>query len=140
MDSRTSSGLALVERLKNAVNRHDLESLAGCFAQDFLNETPIHPARSFQGREQVRKNWAQIFAGVPDIEADILRSSVEGASAWTEWEMRGTRRDGARHLMRGVSIFGVGDDELTSVRFYLEPVEDGGASVDAAVTMAAVGR
>jgi ketosteroid isomerase-like protein len=139
MDSRTSSGLALVERLKNAVNRHDLESLAGCFAQDFLNETPIHPARSFQGREQVRKNWAQIFAGVPDIEADILRSSVEGASAWTEWEMRGTRRDGARHLMRGVSIFGVGDHELTSVRFYLEPVEDGGASVDAAVTMA-VGR
>jgi ketosteroid isomerase-like protein len=139
MDSRTSSGLALVERLKNAVNRHDLESLAGCFAQDFLNETPIHPARSFQGREQVRKNWAQIFAGVPDIEADILRSSVEGASAWTEWEMRGTRRDGARHLMRGVSIFGVGDDEFTSVRFYLEPVQDGGPSVDAAVTMA-VGR
>jgi ketosteroid isomerase-like protein len=139
MDSRTSSGLALVERLRNAVNRHDLESLAGCFAQDFLNETPIHPARSFQGREQVRKNWAQIFAGVPDIEADILRSSVEGASAWTEWEMRGTRRDGARHLMRGVSIFGVGDDEFTSVRFYLEPVEDGGAAVDAAVAMA-VGR
>jgi ketosteroid isomerase-like protein len=139
MDSRTSSGLALVERLRNAVNRHDLESLAGCFAQDFLNETPIHPARSFQGREQVRKNWAQIFAGVPDIEANILRSSVEGASAWTEWEMRGTRRDGARHLMRGVSIFGVGDDEFTSVRFYLEPVEDGGAAVDAAVAMA-VGR
>jgi ketosteroid isomerase-like protein len=136
MDSRTSSALALVGRLREAVNRHDLESLAGCFAQDFLNETPIHPARSFQGREQVRKNWAQIFAGVPDIEADILRSSVDGASAWTEWEMRGTRRDGARHLMRGVSIFGIGGDQFTSVRFYLEPVEDGGAAVDAAVRKA----
>jgi ketosteroid isomerase-like protein len=136
MDSRTSSALALVRRLREAVNRHDLESLAGCFAQDFLNETPIHPARSFQGREQVRKNWAQIFAGVPDIEADILRSSVDGASAWTEWEMRGTRRDGARHLMRGVSIFGIGGDQFTSVRFYLEPVEDGGAAVDAAVRKA----
>jgi ketosteroid isomerase-like protein len=139
MDSRKSSGLALVERLKNAVNRHDLELLAGCFAQDFLNETPVHPARSFEGREQVRKNWAQIFAGVPDIEADILRSSVDGASAWTEWEMRGTRRDGVPHLMRGVSIFGVGDDQFTSVRFYLEPVDDGGAGVDAAVRKA-VGR
>ena len=133
MDSDTSSGLALIERLKDAVNRHDLESLAGCFAQDFLNETPIHPARSFEGREQVRKNWAQIFAAVPDIEAHMLRSSVNGASAWTEWEMRGTRRDGVRHLMRGVSIFGIGDDYFTSVRFYLEPVEDGGAAVDAAV-------
>ncbi len=139
MDSRISSGLALVERLKDAVNRHDLELLAGCFTQDFLNETPVHPARSFQGREQVRKNWAQIFVGVPDIEADILRSSVDGASAWTEWEMRGTRRDGVPHLMRGVSIFGVGDDQFTSVRFYLEPVDDGGAGVDAAVRKA-VGR
>jgi ketosteroid isomerase-like protein len=139
MHSRTSSCLALVERLRDAVNRHDLESLAGCFAQDFLNETPVHPARSFKGREQVRKNWAQIFAGVPDIEAEILRTSVDGASAWTEWEMRGTRRDGAHHLMRGVSIFGVGDDQPTSVRFYLEPVEEGGVAVDAAVQMA-VGR
>jgi ketosteroid isomerase-like protein len=139
MDTLTSSGLALVERLKDAVNRHDIESLAGCFAEDFVNETPIHPARSFQGREQVRKNWAQIFAGVPDITAEILRSSLDGASACTEWEMRGTRRDGSRHLMRGVSIFGIGHDEFTSVRFYLEPVEDGGVTVDAAVRMA-VGR
>lgn len=139
MDSRISSGLALVERLKDAVNRHDLDSLAGCFTQDFRNETPVHPGRSFQGREQVRKNWAQIFAGVPDIEAEVVDSSFDGVSAWTEWEMRGTRRDGARHLMRGVSIFGVGDDQFTSVRFYLEPVEEGGPEVDAAVRMA-VGR
>ena len=136
MDSCTSSALALVERLRDAVNRHDLEALSGCFAPDFLNETPVHPARSFQGREQVRRNWAQIFAGVPDIEAGVVRSSVDGGSAWTEWEMRGTRRDGTPHLMRGVSIFGVGDDEFTSVRFYLEPVEDGGVAVDAAVRQA----
>jgi ketosteroid isomerase-like protein len=131
--------LALVERLRDAVNRHDLDSLADCFDQDFRNETPVHPGRSFRGRDQVRKNWAQIFAAVPDIEALVLGSSVDGASAWTEWEMRGTRRDGAAHLMRGVSIFGVGDDHFTSVRFYLEPVEEGGPSVDGAVRMA-VGR
>jgi ketosteroid isomerase-like protein len=139
MDSRTSSGLALVERLRDAVNRHDLESLAGCFADNFLNETPAHPARSFHGREQVRRNWAQIFAGVPDIEAEILRTSVDADCAWSEWEMRGTRRDGVRHLMRGVSIFGIGDEKFTSVRFYLEPVEVGGAEADAAVRQA-VGR
>jgi ketosteroid isomerase-like protein len=136
MNLHTSSGLALVERLRDAVNRHDIEALSACFAQDFRNETPVHPARSFEGRDQVRRNWAQIFAGVPDIQADILDSSVSGASAWTEWEMRGTRRDGARHLMRGISIFGIGDDNFTSVRFYLEPVENGGPAVDAAVRMA----
>ena len=139
MDTRTSSGLALAQRLHDAVNRHDLEALASCFAQDFVNETPMHPARSFNGREQVRKNWAQIFTGVPNLEADMLHSSVEDNFVWTEWEMRGTRRDGVRHLMRGVSIFEVGEGEFTSVRFYLEPVEEGGIGVDAAVKQA-VGR
>jgi ketosteroid isomerase-like protein len=139
MDTLTSSGLELAERLRDAVNRHDLDSLAGCFAVGFVNETPAHPGRSFEGRDQVRKNWAQIFAGVPDIEADILRSSVEGASVWAEWEMRGTRRDGVPHLMRGVSIFEVGEALFTSVRFYLEPVEEGGASVNAAIQQV-VGR
>jgi ketosteroid isomerase-like protein len=139
MHSDTSSGLALIERLKLAVDSHDLELLSGCFAEDFRNETPVHPARSFQGREQVRQNWAQIFGAVPDIKAEVVRSAVDGATAWTEWEMRGTRRDGAPHLMRGVSIFGLGDDRFTSVRFYLEPVEEGGVAVEAAVRMA-VGR
>jgi ketosteroid isomerase-like protein len=139
MDSRTSSGLALVQRLHDAINRHDLDSLAACFTGDFTNETPVHPARSFRGREQVRRNWAQIFAGVPDIVADVVSVAVADGSAWTEWEMRGTRRDGTPHLMRGVSIFTVGDDEFASVRFYLEPVDQGGAGVDEAVRMA-VGR
>lgn len=136
METRTSSGLALVERLHDAVNRHDLDSLAACFASDFINETPVHPARSFRGRDQVRRNWAQIFAGVPDIVADVVSVAVNGASAWTEWEMRGTRRDGATHLMRGVSIFAIADDEFTSVRFYLEPVDQNDIAVDEAVRMA----
>jgi ketosteroid isomerase-like protein len=139
MQASTSSGLALIERLKQAVDTHDLELLSGCFAEDFTNETPVHPARSFQGREQVRQNWAQIFGAVPDIQAEVVRSAVDGNTAWTEWEMRGTRRDGARHLMRGVSIFGLGEDRFTSVRFYLEPVEEGGVGVEAAVRLA-VGR
>ena len=55
MDIRTSSGLAIAARLHAAVNRHDLDAMVGCFAVDFVNETPAHPARSFRGRDQVRK-------------------------------------------------------------------------------------
>jgi len=121
-------------RLRDAINRHDLEALTNCFATTFVNETPLHPARSFTGSEQVRKNWVQIFAGVPDVQAEVVRSATDGATVWTEWEMRGTRRDGARHLMRGVAIFDVNDDDhFTAVRFYLEPVEQAGPGIDAAV-------
>ena len=133
MDIRTSSGLAVAQNLHDAVNRHDLVALVGCFAPDFVNETPAHPARSFRGNEQVRKNWALIFRAVPNLAADIVDSTSSGDTVWTEWEMRGTRLDGASHLMRGVSVFKVGDGVFNSVRFYLEPVEQGGFGVDAAV-------
>ncbi len=133
VDTGTASVPPVATRLLDAVNRHDLEALSGCFAAEFVNETPLHPARSFTGSEQVRKNWSQIFAGVPDLRAEILRQAVDGQRVWTEWEMRGTRPNGTPHLMRGVAIFGVEGDRFTSVRFYLEPVELGGVGIDAAV-------
>ena len=139
MDTPTSSSLAIAHRLHDAVNRHDLDGMVRCFAADFVNETPIHPTRSFRGRDQVRKNWAQIFAAVPNLEADMVGCVSQGDAVWTEWEMRGTRLDGARHLMRGVSIFEVADDAFAAVRFYLEPVELTGVAIDAAVK-SALGR
>ncbi len=133
MDTATSSGLAVLDRLQAAMNNHDLQAMAGCFALDFNNETPAHPARSFRGRDQVRKNWAQIFATVPNLEVELVASAITRETLWTEWEMRGTRLDGVAHLMRGVAIFSVGDDAFSTVRFYLEPVEQGGVAVDGAV-------
>src|ERR671917_1012629 len=82
---------AVVGRLLAAVNGHDLDTLVACFAEDYLNETPAHPQRGFRGSEQVRRNWSQIFASVPDITAQVTRSSIDGDTTWTEWEMSGTR-------------------------------------------------
>jgi ketosteroid isomerase-like protein len=133
MDTTTSSGLALAARLREAVNTHDLDAMVKCFAVDFVNDTPVHPARSFRGRDQVRKNWAQIFAAVPNLEAEMIASADTGDTVWTEWDMRGTRVDGAEHHMRGVSIFEISNGELASVRFYLEPVEQSGIGVAVAL-------
>ncbi|MEP6639350.1 MAG: nuclear transport factor 2 family protein [Chloroflexota bacterium] len=129
----------LVERLCRAVNEHDIEALSNCFASDYRNETPVHPARGFEGRAQVRRNWEQIFAGVPDISAET-RWIADETTVWSEWEMRGTRRDESPHLLRGVVIFGVEADEATWARFYLEPVEQGGDDVDGAVRRAVLAR
>ena len=123
----------VVDRLLSATNRHDIDALVACFAADYENETPAHPARSFRGRDQVRRNWEQIFAFVPDIRAEVLRRSVDGDSAWTEWEMKGTRNDGTAHHMRGVIMFGVRDGAASWARFYLEPVDEDTRTVDDAV-------
>jgi len=113
---------AVVDRLSRATNAHDIDALAACFAVNYRNATPVHPARGFQGRAQVRRNWQQIFAAVPDITSTV-QWIADGSTVWSEWEMRGTRRDGSPHLMRGVILFGIGHGEILWARFYLEPVD-----------------
>jgi ketosteroid isomerase-like protein len=124
---------AMVARLVRATNEHDIEALVACFAENYENETPLHPSRSFRGREQVRRNWTQIFEFVPDIQAQVVQLAVDDASVWTEWEMTGTRSDGSAHHMRGVIVFGVGDGVASSARFYLEPVDEAAGTIDDAV-------
>jgi hypothetical protein len=124
---------AVVRRLEQATNEHNLEALVGCFASDYRNETPAHPDRGFTGQDQVRANWSQIFAAIPDLTCQVLCCTVEGATVWSEWEHRGTRSDGTPHLMRGVIIFGVVDGVVAWARFYLEPVQAAAGTVDQAV-------
>lgn len=128
--SRADSVPPVLARLLGAVNAHDLDALVSCFAADYVNETPAHPHRGFRGNGQVRRNWAQLLT-IADFRADVPRYSLDGDRLWTEWEMSGTRPDGAALLMRGVVMFVIGADTIRSARFYLEPVEDGSGDVDA---------
>lgn len=127
----------LLERLLPAVNGHDLESSVTCFHEEYVNENPAHPQRGFRGNEQVRRDWTQIFAEVPDVRARVLRSAVDGDSLWTEWEMSGARRDGGQFDMRGVFIFGVVDGRARWARMFLEPIERADGDLDAFVSQVA---
>lgn len=129
----TRQSLTLIERLHDATNAHNLEGIVSCFAADYRNETPLHPARGFVGKEQVERNWRQILAAIPDVSTEIVASLASGDTVWTEWEHRGTRRDGSAHRMRGVIIFGVREGSIATARFYLEPVDDSDDGVDAVV-------
>jgi ketosteroid isomerase-like protein len=123
----------VIERLARATSAHDLEGIVACFAEGYMNETLTHPQRSFQGRDQVRRNWEQILTGVPDITARVLASAVDGDTVWSEWQMTGTDLDGALHEMRGVIIFKVAAELVRAARFYLEPLERESGTVDDAV-------
>lgn len=124
---------AVVERIRRATSEHDADALAACFTSEYQSVWPIHPARSFGGVEQVRRNWQQIFAGVPDVRSEVLHSVVSGDEVWSEWEFSGNRRDGEPFLMRGVVILRAPGERATLARFYLEPVDDTSDEVNAAV-------
>lgn len=123
----------VVQRILVAINAHDLDAFVGCFAADYRSEQPAHPARAFQGREQVRKNWGTFFDLVPDLRADLLRSTVSGDVEWAEWYWHGTRTDGDPFRLRGVTLFGIRDDEFAWGRLYMEPVEEAGADIDRSI-------
>jgi len=128
-----ASPLTVVENLREATNRHDVDGIVACFASGYRNETPAHPARSFVGRDQVRRNWDHILSAVPDVTADIIGSLVAGDTVWSEWRHEGTRADGSRHRMAGVIVFRVADGLIQSARFFLEPVHDDSDVIDDAI-------
>ena len=72
----------MLRRLQDATNAHDIEAICACFAPGYRNETPVHPARSFTGNEQVRRNWTQILTS---IRTSRPRSSaaVSGETVWS---------------------------------------------------------
>ncbi len=124
---------AVIDKLVRATNEHDLEALVACFDDDYVNETPVHPPRGFRGNAQVRQNWTQILGSVADLRTEVPRRAVDGDTVWTEWDMSGTRQDGAAFAMRGVVIFAVADSKIASARFYLEPVDEMSGDVNASV-------
>lgn len=134
-----TSPLTVIDTMKRAVNEHDLDALSVCFQSDYRSEQPFHPDRSFRGREQMRKNWSQIFQSVPDIRANVVRGAADGNTVWTEWELRGTRSGGVPAVMAMVTIAGIEEGQVAWMRLYLEPVTHG-AGIDASVREHVAGR
>ncbi len=126
-----TTALGLLARLREAINEHDLDGFTACFAEGYRAEIPAHPARSFSGSEQVRRNWAQILGGVSGIHATLCSSVADDRFAWGEWLWTGTRVDGAAFAMAGVTILEVEDDQIVGSRFYMEPVETASGEVTA---------
>jgi ketosteroid isomerase-like protein len=120
--------VGVVERLDAAVNAHDIDAFVALFAPDYDSVQPAHPDRAFSGREQVRENWSAIFEGVPDFRSELVRACAEGDTVWSEWRWQGTGLD-----MAGVIVMGIRDAQIAWARLFIEPIEEAGAGIDAAV-------
>jgi ketosteroid isomerase-like protein len=124
---------SILDRLTQAMNSRDIDAFVALFAEDYDSQQPAHPDRAFRGRDQVRANWSEIFAAVPDFQADLIAAAGAGATVWSEWRWHGTHADGTRLEMAGVIVFGVRDGLFDWARLYVEQVEHDGAGIAAAV-------
>ena len=124
----------VMARLGTAMNNHDLDAFVALFAPDYRSEQPAHPTRSFQGADKVRQNWASVFAGVPDLHAELLASATtrDGVEVG-EWLWHGKHVDGSEFEMRGVIVVAMEGDRIAWGRLYMEPIERDGDDIDAMV-------
>jgi hypothetical protein len=124
---------SVLDRLTEAQNAHDAERFASYFADDYRSDQPAHPGRAFTGRAQVLENWTSVFAGVPDFRAELLASCRSGNVEWGEVAWQGNHTDGSSFAMRGVIIATIDDGRIAAARLYVEPVEQSGEDIAAAV-------
>jgi hypothetical protein len=89
--------LPVVGRLVDAINAHDLDALAGCFAEDFRCEWPAHPRRTFTGADQ-----------------------VAGNESWGEWHFTGAGHPDDRGVI--VVVATPDGRRIQQTRFFMEPV------------------
>ena len=123
----------VVERLRDAVNRHDPEGMAACMRPDYRSDQPVHPNRHFVGNQQVAANWTEMFRGLPDLVAEVVAEATEGTTSFSEWAMTGHYADGSQFEFRGVIVAGIEDGLIAWQRLYLETVEQDSAPIEEAV-------
>jgi ketosteroid isomerase-like protein len=117
--------ILLLEKMRAALDAHDLDAFVEFFRDDYVGERPRHPGAKISSREDVRNNWAEVISDVPDLRVDVPAAIQDGDRIWSEWRAYGTARSGATLELRGVIIFGIQDDLVAWSRMYVEPVEQG---------------
>jgi limonene-1,2-epoxide hydrolase len=123
----------ILERLRRTLNQHDLRGFVACFAPEYRSEQPAHPNRGFGGREQVEKNWAALFSGMPDFHAELIATAADADTVWAEWRWSGTRAGEPPLEMSGVTLFGIEDGLIAWGRLYMEEIEAAGEDIDQTV-------
>src|SRR5215813_2050536 len=98
----------LLDAFADAWNRHDIDGLMTFMTDDCVFEASAGPevcGTRYEGREQVRKGYAEVFATFPDARWSGARHVISGNRGVSEWTFSGTRADGTRVEVTGCDLF-----------------------------------
>ena len=83
-----------LQRFADAWNRHNVDALMSFMTEDCVFDASAGPeicGQRSEGREAVRKAYADVFATFPDAHWGGARHFVCGDRAVSEWTFTGTR-------------------------------------------------
>jgi steroid delta-isomerase-like uncharacterized protein len=117
----TAAGIELLQAFNDAWNRHDIDALMGCMADDCVFHGVAGPdllGRSFVGREAVREGFQLAWQTFPDAQWVDGEHFVVGDRGVSESTFRGTRADGACIEARMVDVFTFRDGRIAVKNAY----------------------
>jgi ketosteroid isomerase-like protein len=118
--------LAVLERMLDGFNAHDLEAIMSLFSEDCVFEAPRGPepwGRRFEGLEAVREGLGARFTTIPDVQYEEGSHFVAGVRGVSEWTLTGTTTDGIRLNVRGCDLWTFRGDEVVVKNSFWKIVE-----------------
>ena len=97
-----------LDEFAGAWNRHDVDALMAVMTDDCVFEASAGPdvcGTRYEGREHVRKGFAEVFASFPDAHWAGARHFTNGNRGVSEWTFTGTRADGKWIEVTGCDLF-----------------------------------
>jgi len=88
----------LIERLYGALNTHDGDAMAACYADDAVFEDPAF-GELRDGK--VKDMWRMLCASASDLKVDLLEHGAEGTHGHAHWVATYTFRTG-KHVVNDI--------------------------------------
>lgn len=99
----------------DAFNRHDIDGVMKCFADDCVFYTVGGPevfGTRIEGAEAIAAAFTAVWAGMKDAHWDHHSHFVHGDRAVSEWVFSGTDANGMRVEAQGADLFTLRDGKI----------------------------
>lgn len=99
----------------DAFNRHDIDAVMRCFADDCVFYTvggeEVYGAK-VEGKQAIADAFSAVWAGMKDAHWEHHGHFVHGDRAVSEWTFSGTNADGSRVEAQGADLFTLRDGQI----------------------------
>ena len=109
----------MIERYFDAFNRHDIDGVMACFADDVVI-IDTQGAR-LEGHDAVRRHYSEGFAAVPDGRCALEMMAAHDGRGVAESVFTGTLTNGHRIRAMGAEVMEFANGRIREIRDYHRP-------------------
>lgn len=122
MPAAAAEAALVVQRLNEALNRHDVDAVMALMTDDCLfdNTYPPPDGERFVGQAAVRAFWERMLASAPDARFTTEEIFAYGDRCTVRWRYDFTGADGVAGHIRGADVCRVRDGKVAEKLAYVK--------------------